>query len=101
VHIAEALRAQAELSARAEIEAAHAAYQRSLEIVETTMPEMQNRAKEHLAILDDAYRTGGTDLLRYIDARRLSVEVELNALQRLTEYHMSAARLQLAYGEQP
>lgn len=101
VRTAEALRAQMELSARAEIEAARASYQRSLEIVQTTLPDMQNRAKEHLAILDDAYRTGGTDLLRYIDARRLAVEVELNALQRLAEYHTSAVRLQLAYGEQP
>ena len=98
---AEAARAQTELYARAEIEAARSAYERSRQIVQATLPEMQTRAKQNLAILDDAYRTGGTDLLRYIDARRLAVEVELSALQRLAEYHTSAVRLQLAYGEQP
>ena len=82
------------------IEAARAAYERSRQMVQATLPEMQTRAKQNLAILDDAYRTGGTDLLRYIDARRLAVEVELSVLQRLAEYHASAVRLQLAYGEQ-
>jgi outer membrane protein, heavy metal efflux system len=100
VRTAEAARSQTELSARAEIEAARAAYESSRQIVQTTLPEMQTRAKQNLAILDDAYRAGGTDLLRYIDARRLAVEVELSALQRLAEYHASAVRLQLAYGEQ-
>lgn len=100
VRTAEAARSQTELSARAEIEAARSAYERSRQIVQGTLPEMQTRAKENLAILDDAYRAGGTDLLRYIDARRLAVEVELSALQRLVEYHASAVRLQLAYGEQ-
>jgi cobalt-zinc-cadmium efflux system outer membrane protein len=100
VRTAEAARSQTELSARAEIEAARAAYERSRQMVQATLPEMQTRAKQNLAILDDAYRTGGTDLLRYIDARRLAVEVELSVLQRLAEYHASAVRLQLAYGEQ-
>jgi cobalt-zinc-cadmium efflux system outer membrane protein len=100
VRTAEAARSQTELSARAEIEAARASYERSRQIVQVTLPEMQTRAKQNLAILDDAYRTGGTDLLRYIDARRLAVEVELSVLQRLAEYHASAVRLQLAYGEQ-
>jgi cobalt-zinc-cadmium efflux system outer membrane protein len=101
IRTAEALKAKTDLAARADIEAARAAYERSRDIVQTSLPDMQNRAKEHLAILDDAYRTGGTDLLRYIDARRLAVEVELSALQRLAEYHTSAARLRLAYGDQP
>lgn len=100
VRTAEAARLQIELSARADIEAARTAYERSRQIVQTTLPEMQTRAKQNLAILDDAYRAGGTDLLRYIDARRLAIEVELNALQRFAEYHASAVRLQLAYGEQ-
>lgn len=100
VRTAEAAKLQTELSARADIEAARAAYERSRQIVQATLPEMQTRAKQNLAILDDAYRAGGTDLLRYIDARRLAVEVELSALQRLAEYHASAVRLQLAYGEQ-
>jgi cobalt-zinc-cadmium efflux system outer membrane protein len=101
IRTAEALRANSELAARADIEAARSAYERSREIVQTSLPDMQSRAKEHLTILDDAYRTGGTDLIRYIDARRLAVEVELNALQRLAEYHTSAVRLRLAYGDQP
>lgn len=100
VRTAEAVRSQIELSARAEIEAARTAYESSRQIVQATLPEMRARAKQNLAILDDAYRAGGTDLLRYIDARHLAVEVELNVLQRLVEYHASAVRLQLAYGEQ-
>lgn len=92
---------QTQLSARSEIESARAVYARSKEIATKIMPDMQTRAKRHLAILDDAYRSGGIDLLRYIDARRLAAEVELSAYQRLVEYHDSAIQLQLAYGEQP
>jgi cobalt-zinc-cadmium efflux system outer membrane protein len=49
----------------------------------------------------DAYKSGGVDLLRYLDAERTEVEVEVTALRTLAEFHMSAIQLQIAYGVQP
>ncbi len=91
----------ATLSVRADIAAAASNYRREEEIVEHTLPQMRSRAHENLAILTEAYRIGGVDLLRYIDAERTEIDVEVTALRTLAEYHQSALRLQLAYGGQP
>jgi cobalt-zinc-cadmium efflux system outer membrane protein len=92
---------QAKLMAQTDVTAATEAYTREQEIVEKTLPDMRARAKQNLAIMSDAYRTEGVDLLRYIDAERTEMDVEVNALQTLAEYHQSALRLKLAYGVQP
>jgi cobalt-zinc-cadmium efflux system outer membrane protein len=92
---------QAKLMAQTDVAAATEAYTREQEIVEKTLPDMRARAKQNLAIMSDAYRTEGVDLLRYIDAERTEIDVEANALRALAEYHQSALRLKLAYGVQP
>lgn len=99
LRIAQARLAQAELGARADIAAAQTVYQHQLHIAEVTLPDMRGRAKKNLEILDDAYRTGGVDLLRYIDAERTAIDVEVNALRTLADLRQSAVRLQLAFGE--
>jgi cobalt-zinc-cadmium efflux system outer membrane protein len=84
-----------------EVAAATATYQQELITVQTTLPDERQRAKQNLAIMRDAYKSGGVDLLRYLDAERTEVEVEVTALRTLAEFHTSAIQLQLAYGVQP
>ncbi len=92
---------QLEISVRADVEAAREAYTIQREIVENVLPEMRARAQKNLAIMSDAYRTGGVDLLRYIDAERTAIDVEVSALRSLTEFQQSGLRLQLANGAHP
>ncbi len=99
--IARAQLEQAQLLARSDIEAASQTYDTQRRIVHDLLPDMRGRAKRNLDIMNDAYRTGGLDLLRYIDAERTEIEVELSAVRTLSDYHQSVLRLQLAYGVQP
>jgi cobalt-zinc-cadmium efflux system outer membrane protein len=101
VQVAQAQLEQIKLTVQADVTAATEAYTREREIVDKTLPDMRDHARKNLAIMSDAYRTGGVDLLRYIDAERTEIDVETNALRTLSEFHQSALRLQLAYGEQP
>ena len=101
VQMAQASVEQTQLMVQADVNAATEVYTRQLAIVQHTLPDMREHAKKNLEILSDAYKTGGTDLLRYIDAERTEIDVEVNALRSLAEFHQSALRLQLAYGVQP
>lgn len=101
VQAAQAQLDQMKLTVQADVDAATEAYTREQAIVENTLPDMRDRARKDLAIMSDAYRTGGVDLLRYIDAERTEIDVETNALRTLAEFHLSALRLELAYGMQP
>ncbi len=101
LRIAKAQLIQAELMATADIAAARQTYQEQQEIVKNTLPDMRERARKNLDIMNEAYKTGGVDLLRYIDAERTEIEVELSAIRTFAEYRQSVLRLQLAYGGQP
>lgn len=92
---------QLELTVRSDVEAAEQAYRQQQEIVRDVLPDMRARARKNLNIMDDAYRTGGVDLLRYLDAERTEFDVEVTALRTLAEFQQAAVRLQLAYGVQP
>lgn len=92
---------QLELTVRADVTAAEQAYASQQRIVREVLPEMRARAKQNLTIMDDAYRTGGVDLLRYLDAERTAVDVEVTALRTLAEFQQAGLRLQLAYGVRP
>ncbi len=92
---------QLELSVGADIAAAQEAYVHQQAAVHDILPDMRARAKQNLAIMDDAYRTGGVDLLRYLDAERTAFDVEVTALRTLAEFQQAGLRLQLVYGVQP
>ena len=66
-----------------------------------TLPGMRAEALQNLQIQTEAYRLGGVDLLRYVDAERTELEVEVMAIRTLGEFHQAAVRLQLATGGQP
>lgn len=101
VRIARASLEETQLAVRADIEAAEENYQRELEIVRDTLPGMRAEAKQNLQIETEAYRLGGVDLLRYLDAERTEMDVEVMAIRTLGEFHQAAVRLQLAAGGQP
>ena len=92
---------QLELSVGADVAAAQEAYTRQQAVVHTILPDMRSRAQQNLAIMDDAYRTGGVDLLHYLDAERTAFDVEVTALRTLADFQQAGLRLQLAYGVQP
>ena len=92
---------QLEISVSADVAAAQESYTRQQRVVREVLPDMRARAKQNLAIMDDAYRTGGVDLLRYLDAERTAFDVEVTALRTLAEFQQAGLRLQLAYGVQP
>lgn len=89
------------LSAGSAIAAATAAYTREQQLVHTALPGMGDRAARNASILDDAYRSGGADLLRFLDAERVLLETRLLSLQTWAEYQRAVVALHLAYGEQP
>ena len=90
-----------ELAVRADVQAAQEAYFHQQQMVQITLPDMRTRAKQNLTIMDDAYRSGGVDLLRYLDAVRTEFDVEVSALRTLAEFKQTIVRLQIAYGVQP
>jgi cobalt-zinc-cadmium efflux system outer membrane protein len=92
---------QLQLVVRADVDAAQQAYIHQQKIVNEVLPDMRVRARQNLAIMDDAYRTGGVDLLRYLDAERTEFDIEVSALRTLAEFQQAAVRLQIAYGVQP
>ena len=68
LHLAQDQLQQIEMSVRADVTSAEEGYSRQREIVEHVLPDMRSRAHQNLTIMNDAYKTGGMDLLRYIDA---------------------------------
>ncbi len=90
-----------EITVRAEMDAARKAYAEQQRMVRDVLPDMRSRARQNLDIMNDAYRTGGVDLLRLLDAQRTEFEVEVSALQTLAEFQQAALRLQLANGVLP
>lgn len=101
LRVARASLEQTELMVRADIEAAEENYIRESAIVRDTLPPMRDRAGQNLTILREAYRTGGVDLLRYIDAERTGIDAEVTAVRTLADFHQAVLRLQLALGVQP
>ena len=90
VRIARASLEETQLAVRADIEAAEESYRREVEIVRDTLPGMRADAKQNLQIESAAYRLGGVDLLRYLDAERTEIDVEVMAIRTLGEFHQAA-----------
>ena len=83
VRLAQASLQQTELVIRADVEAATDNYRREQQMVQQTLPQMRERARKNLDILTEAYRIGGVDLLRYIDAERTEIRRRDRCIARL------------------
>jgi len=58
-------------------------------------------ANESVEIARAAYREGGTDLLRLLDAERTHIELEVLNVRMLTEYRQSLVTLETVLGGNP
>ena len=99
--LAEDQLAYARMAATAQVESALASYRRQTDLVRNTLPGMDQRAEQNAGIVAEAYRSGGTDLLRYLDAQRVLLETRLLAAETWAAYQRSVVSLELAYGEEP
>jgi len=98
--------AQAQLSVleqqvSTEMKQAYENYLAQRDIVERVLPDMRQRSRQNLDIVREAYRIGGTDLLRFIDAERTEFDVEVSAVRAMAQLQENAIQLRLAYGVQP
>jgi len=93
--------AAAEALVEAETRAARADFETRKVQVREYLPKLRSQAEETARIARGAYRLGGAELLRLLDAERLRLEIELLHARALADYWQSAARYRFALGEQP
>lgn len=86
---------------RAEVAAAAADYETRRRQVRDFLSRFRDQANETSRIAQAAYRLGGADLLRLLDAERLRIDVEMLAIRALAEYRQSIVALENAMGVQP
>ncbi len=98
IHEAEARLAATEALARAEIEAAHSEYLIRRRQVHDFIERFRQQGSETSRIAQAAYRLGGADLLRLLDAERLHIEIEILSVKAAAQYRQSQAALQSAMG---
>lgn len=101
IRVAESVRTATEAAIRAEVAAAQADYESRKKLLEETLRPMRDRAAEVYRIEDAAYREGGSDILRLLDAERTRIETQSMYTRTLIEYQQSAVALQAAQGMFP
>ncbi|MDX2152541.1 MAG: TolC family protein [Bryobacteraceae bacterium] len=95
---AEASLAAASALARAEVNSARADYEIRRRQVTQYLGTLRDRAAESQRIAQAAYREGGSDLLRLLDAERTQIEAQVLYYRTLAEYRQSIAALESAMG---
>jgi cobalt-zinc-cadmium efflux system outer membrane protein len=93
--------AATEALVKAEIQAAQRDYELRRRQVTESFTTLRTQADEAARIADAAYREGGTDLLRLLDAQRLRIETQLLYFRALAEYQQSVVALDAALGVAP
>jgi cobalt-zinc-cadmium efflux system outer membrane protein len=88
------------LQAAAEYEAARVDYASKREAFLQTVSPLRNRTDEVARIALQAYREGGVDLLRYLDAERIRIETDVLYYRSLADLQQSIVTLRLAEGEE-
>jgi cobalt-zinc-cadmium efflux system outer membrane protein len=86
---------------RADIAAAYAEYAAKQRLIRDTLLPMRDRAEQIVRIARAAYREGGIDLLRVIDAERSRIEAQVAYYRAMGEYQQRIAALRFAIGEMP
>ena len=90
-----------EISVRADVTAAQAEYEMRQRLLSGLLPEMRQQADEGARIAREAYRLGGLDLLRLLDAERSRLDTELLYFQTLSQFQQSVVNLRNAIGAAP
>jgi cobalt-zinc-cadmium efflux system outer membrane protein len=104
--VADARAAESNLAAtealvRAEVSAAEAEYLLRRQQVKDLLGSLRLQSQETSRIAYAAYRLGGADLLRLLDAERLRIEIDILSKRAVMEYRQSIVALQAALGERP
>jgi cobalt-zinc-cadmium efflux system outer membrane protein len=87
-----------EIAIRAEVESALSDYGSRREALLKVLPQMAHQAAESDQIAEGAYRLGGADILRFLDASRMDIETQVLFVQTLTDYHGSVVNVELVTG---
>ncbi|MBM3737803.1 MAG: TolC family protein [Acidobacteria bacterium] len=93
--------AAAEALIRAELAAAESDYRIRRNEITTALAPAVEQAAETYRIADAAYRAGGSDLLRLLDAQRLRTETQIAFARGQAELRQSEAALRAAMGMEP
>lgn len=101
IRLGEANLAAADALVRAEFASAVAAYDLRRGAVTAFLEPLERQANETYRIAEAAYREGGTDLLRLLDAQRIRIESRIAYIQGLIEVRQAEAELQSAMGVLP
>lgn len=83
---------------RAEVESATLDYQTRQKLLAETLRPMRERADDVYKIAEAAYREGGSDILRLLDAERTRIETQLAYVRTLAELQQSAVAVATAQG---
>jgi outer membrane protein, heavy metal efflux system len=87
-----------EIAIRAEVASALADYHSMRQALLKVLPQMAHRAAESDQIAAGAYRLGGADILRFLDAARMNIETQVLLVQTLIDYHVSVVNVELVTG---
>jgi cobalt-zinc-cadmium efflux system outer membrane protein len=99
VRIAKADLSYTEAEIRAQVESAERAYQDDQSML-NSMPATLTSAQETERLARAAYREGGIDLLRLMDAERNRIDVETQYYRTLMDFQQSIVNLEFASGEE-
>lgn len=95
-HTAEALGNQV----RAEWEAARRDYAAKLAAFDETVTPLRAKTRDVSRIANAAYREGGVELLRFLDAERIRIETEVLYFRSLAELQQSIVNLKIVQGDE-
>jgi cobalt-zinc-cadmium efflux system outer membrane protein len=95
-HLADALRTRV----RTEFEAASRDYAAKHAALEQTIAPLRVKTREVARIANAAYREGGVDLLRFLDAERVRIQTEVLYFRSLAELQQSIVNLKLSQGDE-
>jgi outer membrane protein, heavy metal efflux system len=101
VRAAQRYREVQEAAIRAEVKLAEAEVNARLRQVRDSLGPLRSRAAESSRIAQAAYREGGTDLLRLLDAERVRLDAEALYFRTWAEYHQAVIALEIAMGVFP
>lgn len=90
-----------EAQVAAELDASARDYALKRKLVSADLPNMVQRAKDSARIARLAFRDGGVDLLRLLDAERTRIETQLLYTRSLTDFQQSVVSLAVAAGMNP
>lgn len=101
VRMAQSNLAATEALIRAEVQAAQTDFRIRLDDVLGALKPTLEQAAETYRIAEAAYRVGGSDLLRLLDAQRVRIESQISYARALIELRQSESALHVALGMEP